>query len=81
MIKNWGKINRNLKYLIKAYDNPYFNLMEFCSHHNLNYRDILGFIAVGKSILSDDLDISNELKYELRKYESIAKQLELINIF
>ena len=80
MIINWGKVNSNLKWLIKADENPYFNLMQFCNDKNLNYRDVLCFINIGRSIISRDLDISYELKSSLKQYEEIINQLELVTI-
>lgn len=78
MVQNWGKVNSNLKWLIMAYDNPYFDLVAFCNNKNLNYRDIVGFINIGKSIKSGNLDISIELKLALKQNECLAKQLELL---
>lgn len=78
MVQNWGKVNSNLKWLIMAYDNSYFDLVAFCNNKNLNYRDIVGFINIGKSIKSGNLDISIELKLALKQNECLAKQLELL---
>lgn len=78
MVQNWGKVNSNLKWLIMAYDNPYFDLVAFCNNKNLNYRDIVGFINIGKSIKSGNLDISIELKLALKQNKCLAKQLELL---
>lgn len=78
MLENWGKINSNLKWLIAAQENPYFDLLSFCNSKGLNYRDILGFINIGNSIKSGDLDLSSELKWALKQNESLAKQLELL---
>lgn len=80
MIKNWAKVNSNLKWLMIAYDNPYFDLLKFCNNKNLNYRDVVGFINIGKSIKSGDLDISSDLKSALAQYDELVKQLEMISV-
>lgn len=80
MISNWGKINSNLKWLIEAYENPYFDLMTFCNNKGINYRDIIGFINIGKRINSGELNLVTELKAELNSNERIAKQLEIMTI-
>lgn len=78
MISNWGKINSNLKWLIKAYDDPYFDLIAFCNDKCLIYRDIIGFINIGRSISSGELNLSKELKDALKSNERLAQQLELL---
>lgn len=80
MISDWGKVNSNLKWLIQADENPYFDLMSFCNNKGLNYRDIIGFINIGKSISSGDLNLSKELKEDLKTNERLAKQLEMITV-
>jgi hypothetical protein len=78
MIIDWGRVNSNLKWLIQAYDDPYFDLMAFCNDKGINYRDIVGFINIGRSITSGDLNLTKELKERLKANEKLVKQLELI---
>jgi hypothetical protein len=80
MISDWGKVNSNLKWLIKAYENPYFDLMSFCNDKGLVYRDVLGFITIGQKIISGELNVSKELKEQLKSNERLAQQLEMITI-
>lgn len=78
VIINWGRVLSNLTALIEADENPYFDLMSFCNSKNINYRDIIGFIRIGKSITVGDLNVSKELRQALKDNERLAKQLELI---
>lgn len=81
MITNWAKVNSNLKWLIEAYENPYFNLLTFCTEHNLDYRDILGFISIGRLISSGNLNLVQDLKRQLRDNERLIQQLELLTLY
>jgi hypothetical protein len=80
MISDWGKVNSNLKWLIKAYENPYFDLMSFCNDKGIVYRDIVGFISIGRKITSGELNLSKDLKDALKSNERIATQLEILTI-
>lgn len=80
MISNWGKVNSNLKWLIKADEDPYFDLMAFCNNKGLIYRDIIGFINIGRKISLGELNLSKYLKEHLSSNERLAKQLEMITI-
>lgn len=80
MITNWARVNSTLKWLIKAYDNPYFDLLAFCNSKDLNYNQILGFIAIGRLILSGELNITNDIKLALQNVEKISYQLELSSV-
>jgi hypothetical protein len=80
MISDWGKVNSNLKWLIKAYENPYFDLMSFCNDKGIAYRDIVGFIKIGQKITSGELNLSKDLKDALKSNERLATQLEILTI-
>lgn len=82
MIKDWGKINSNLKQLIEAYENPYFDLLTFCNNNNNNlvYKDIIGFINIGKQIKLGKIDLVPELKSQLISNEILVKQLEIMTL-
>ncbi|MCD3328201.1 hypothetical protein [Clostridium botulinum] len=77
-ITNWGRIVSNLKWLIKAQEDPYFNLMQFCNDKNINYIDIIGFIHIGKQITNGQLNLSSDLKTLLNHQKELTKQLELL---
>ena len=80
MITNWAKVNSNLKWLIAAEENPYFDLHEFCNYNNVNYTELVGFIRTGRKIVNGDLNLTPKLKRELQISNKLAQQLEMLTI-
>lgn len=79
-IVNWGKVLTNLSAIIEADRNQYFDLLSFCNDRGLNYQELINFMNVGKLIISGELDISKDLRNELKVHQRIIKQLEISNL-
>lgn len=80
MIINWGKVNSNLKWLITADENPYFDLHEFCNDNKINYTDLIGFIRIGRKIINGEINLTNKLKRELMINGKLIQQLEILTL-